>query len=275
MADLDLTTVEGLLAAVAGYDESLLRRHGPVSESKFPVGPESDTEVGRFTGTFCTRCGDFRRMVLVAHERCDRLNPRAIERKRSTLKAMNQARDPVAFALAGPPPVFSATCLQCETRVPLVVDAGPPVSVVVLGGSTPGLATANTPPGVAFYLEQAYRARTRGAFTAAVAMYRVALEHLLQAQGFEGRTLHDRVEAAVAAKPVWIDHLDDQLMHALRELGNRALHANGGDVSQVESLDRELVREIENLFADVLNEIYEVPARREARREQFRQARAS
>jgi Domain of unknown function (DUF4145) len=220
------------------------------------------------------RCGGARRMRLVARDdRCHRLNPKHIERTRTTLEQLDTERDPLAFAIAIPPPVFSAECLQCRTTLSLVVDAGPPVEVIALGSGGTGLATTHTPAAVAFYLDQAYRARTRGAFTAAAAMYRSALEQLLDDRGFEGRSLVERIESAVAARPHWLRDLDDELMHALRSLGNRAVHADKADVPAEGVFDRALVRDIEHLFVDVLHEIYELPAQRDARRERFRAAR--
>ena len=50
---------------------------------------------------------------------------------------------------------------------------------------------------VAHYLDQAYRSRTRGAYTAAVAMYRAALEQFLHARGYAKGRLVDRIADAV------------------------------------------------------------------------------
>jgi uncharacterized protein DUF4145 len=276
MADLDVTTIEGLLNAVAAYvqrrqrEQPLLEGSGRGSSGVASVGIEPGDALGEFTGTYCGRCSGSRRMRLVAEDtRCSNLTPSKIASTKKTLEALEQDRDPLQFALSGPPAVFSAICLQCQTRLSLVIDAGPPVEVVVLGARSPGLATAHTPQAIAFYLDQAYRSRTRAAHTAATVMYRAALEHLLDDQGFTGKTLQLRIQAAVAAQPSWLGHLDDQLMGAIRRLGNRAVHVNGGDFSKQLSLDRELVREIEQVFLEVLDEIYEAPARRAARRQRF------
>jgi Domain of unknown function (DUF4145) len=278
--DFDLTTMDGLFTAIATFDEVYLRRQGASIEtvggavSQPAKGPSSGDVVGEFTGTFCGRCGDSRRMRLVADDdRCQRLNPRHIEGTRRTLEQLESDTDPVAFALAGPPPLFGATCLQCQTRLSLVVDAGPPAEVVVLGSRGSGLATQHTPAAVAYYLDQAYRARTRGAFTAATTMYRSALEQLLQEQGFNGRGLADRINAAIAGQPPWIERLDDELMNALRSLGNRAVHGSRGDLSAQAVFDRKVALDIEHLFLDVLQEIYELPVQRDARRQRFRDAR--
>ncbi len=50
-----------------------------------------------------------------------------------------------------------------------------------------GIATPNTPPKVSYFLDQAYKAEGGSAITAAVVMYRAALEQILKNQGFKRR----------------------------------------------------------------------------------------
>ena len=54
-------------------------------------------------------------------------------------------------------------------------------------------------------------------------------------------------------------------MHALRHLGNDAVHG-GADPDALSKHDRELVHNAELLLVDVLDEVYEMPAQRAARR---------
>jgi hypothetical protein len=83
-----------------------------------------------------------------------------------------------------------------------------------------------------------------------------------------------RIEAAIAKAPPWLRQLDEGLMHALRGLGNQAVHVRGaGDLSQQAVMDRHLVQDAELLFIDVLDEVYEVPARRDERRRRVLDAR--
>jgi len=208
-------------------------------------------------------------MLLTASDsRCSRLNPRNLASVRKRFAELDTQLDPIMFAIGYPPPVFTAKCLQCTYQLALVVDAGPPTEVIVLGARARGISTAHTPDAVSFYLDQAYRARTRGAYTAAMAMYRAALEQFLQQQGFTQGRLVQRIEAALDANPPWVSHLDEDLMHALRRLGNDAVH--GGDDASIRAThDRQLVHDTELLLVDVLDEVYEIPARREARRQRM------
>jgi hypothetical protein len=276
--DFDLVNLDRLLGAVAAYEEKRSRDLPAVlgSSSGPPEPPplRAGEEVGEFTGTYCTYCGGSRRMRLVARDdRCGRLNPRHIERTARTLAQADIDRDPLVFAIATPPPVFTAMCLQCRREMSLIVDAGPPSEVIVLGARASGLSTPHAPQAVAFFLEQAYRARTGGAYTAATVMYRAALEQFLGEEGFRGATLAARIDAAINASPAWVKQLDADLMHALRSLGKEAVHAREGDLSGQTRLDQQLVHDAEILFLDVLDEVYEVPARREQRRERVLEAR--
>lgn len=275
---MDLTTIDGLLEAVADFDKRWLSEQGH-SEKQTSQAPKDEPAegvlIGKFSGTYCGRCAGVRRMELrAASSRCNRLNPRAVATTQHMLEQLERpAVDALAFAVGVPPPIFRAICLQCQTNLSLVVDAGPPVEVIVVGANAPGLATAHTPSAVAYYLDQAYRSRTRGAFSAAVAMYRAALEQFLDAAGYTKGKLVDRIADAVSAAPSWLQDLDDELMTALRMLGNTAVHPNQGDITKQAVFDHALVRDIEHLFLDVLDEAYEVPVRREERRQRFRRAR--
>ena len=64
-----------------------------------------------------------------------------------------------------------------------------------------GLATPNTPPAVAFYLDQTSRVEAMSAYTAAVAMYRAAMESFLHERGFTSGRLKAKIDALVEADP--------------------------------------------------------------------------
>src|SRR5688500_17795660 len=73
--DYDLTTLDGLLGAVAAYERE---------------------QVGEFTGTYCARCGGLRRMRLLARDdRCANLGPGHLKRTRHLLEQIPSDRDPL------------------------------------------------------------------------------------------------------------------------------------------------------------------------------------
>jgi hypothetical protein len=87
------------------------------------------------------------------------------------------------------------------------------------------VATPETPPGVAFYLDQAARCHSVGANSAAITMFRSALEWLLLDQGFtepmlgpKRKALNRALEAGTA--PQWASDLDPEFLDVIRQLGN-------------------------------------------------------
>src|SRR5207244_3470888 len=115
------------------------------------VGP------GRY---FCTSCGDARRM------------------KFSILKAPNlaeqQGRVPGKINRADPgPAMFLYQCGECDATYLAIIYRNPGgARLAVFAEAGGGLATDNTPPAVAYYLDEAHNAQSVGANSAAVTMYR-------------------------------------------------------------------------------------------------------
>ncbi|HEY2513647.1 MAG TPA: hypothetical protein VGI39_22415 [Polyangiaceae bacterium] len=97
-----------------------------------------------------------------------------------------------------------------------------------------------------------------------MAMYRAALEQLLFEQGFKTGMLGPQIGALEAAitngtAPAWAKELDTEYLALIKDLGNGAIHKNGGDISKQAALDGELVSALESLFAGLLFHVYELP----------------
>jgi hypothetical protein len=149
------------LATLGGLTQVLANKH------------TNGEEFGDWDGTYCPRCGDFRRMSLVALFWQERWAKGVIQTFHSGPINEPASKRPV-------PSLFVAVCLQCESRLSLVVYQGPEgTRLVALPETYGGLSTPNTPDGVKYYLDQAERANSVGALSAAIVMYRSALEHLL------------------------------------------------------------------------------------------------
>jgi hypothetical protein len=114
------------------------------------------------------------------------------------------------------PALFAYECNQCSTKFAAVVYQGPAGDeLAVFPSVLGGLSTKHTPPGVAYY--QAARAQAAGARSAAVAMYRSALEHLLEEQGYKQKmcgpkitALEDDLTTGKARK--WAQDVDPEVM---------------------------------------------------------------
>jgi hypothetical protein len=141
------------------------------------------------------------------------------------------------------------TCVQCDTNFTAVIYDGPDGrSLALLPSTYGGLTTPHTPPGVAYYLDQAQRSQSTGANSAAVAMFRGALEHLLFEQGFTKGTCGTKLidlEKAVAAgtAPKWANELDGEFLQVMKKLGDGPIHPGDGDVGKQAACPKSSLRE--------------------------------
>ena len=174
-------------------------------------------------------------------------------------------------AAAAPPILAVLVCVQCDTVFTAVLYEGPEgKSLAVLPSTYGGLTTPHTPKGVAYYLDQAQRAKAVGANSAAVAMFRGALEHLLFEQGYKvgmcGKKLAD-LEAAVEAgtAPKWALELDGEFLQVMKQLGDGAIHPNDGNIGNQKVLDSDLIAKLTHTFQMLLFTIYELPHEKQKR----------
>jgi hypothetical protein len=169
----------------------------------------------------------------------------------------------------GPLPisVYRLSCVQCDAAFTAVIYAGPVgADVAILASVHGGLRTPNTPEPVAYYLDEAARCESVGARSAAVSMYRAALEQLLHQQGFTKGMLNHKIEALEAAEkagnaPSWSKEIEPGLLKVIKDLGNAAIHPNGGDITKQDALDGALLVSIRVAFELLLEKAYEAVAR--------------
>jgi hypothetical protein len=176
------------------------------------------------------------------------------------------------------PALFMAACLECRSRLTLVVYKGPSgTQLVALPEVYGGLSTPHTPAGVSYYLDQAERAKSVGALSAAVVMYRAALEQLLHEQGVEGGMLGSRLETLekTDTPPAWRDQLDPAYLSVINKLGSAAVHVNDGDVGQQAIFDEQLLLEVRELFTELLDLVYERESQKASRLARLQEAASS
>jgi hypothetical protein len=239
----DLTTLDGLL----GFLEERGNYRG-------------QTIIGQADGTFCAGCGATRRMALAKVRWVQATD----ENARFTFDQGHAT-----------PALFVATCLQCQATLTVVAYRGPSGPAVVAMPSTHGgLSTPRTPEAVAFYLDQAHRSESVGALSAAVAMYRAALEQLLYEQGFEKGMLKQKINDLLETEdpPAWREVLNPAFLEAMKDLGNAAIHPNDGEIAKQAALESDLLREIRALFEELLDQVYEQPGKRAERLERMQAA---
>jgi hypothetical protein len=227
-------------------EERKIRELAVVADFVSAVGPADQDNAVRNAGALhCPTCGDSRRMHLWARLKTDHW--------------------------AAPPVLATLTCVQCDTLFTAVLYKSPEgLGLAILPSTYGGLTTPNTPVGVAYYLDQAQRSQSVGANSAAVAMFRAALDHLLFEQGFKKGMCGQKLaalEAAVKANtaPKWAYELDAEFLTVMKELGDGAIHPNDGNVADQSKLDNELLAKITHTFQMLLFLIYELPQQKQKR----------
>ncbi|HUS04885.1 MAG TPA: hypothetical protein VMZ52_01215 [Bryobacteraceae bacterium] len=167
------------------------------------------------------------------------------------------------------PAVFVMVCVQCDATFTAVVYLGPQGrTVVILANRPAGVTSPHTPKGVAYYLDQAARAHSSGANTAAITMFRSAAEWLLEDEGFKRPMLgpklkefQNAIDEGVA--PAWAAKAGP-VIAVLKDLGNMATHTNAGDLSKQANFDSEFYSIAQAAFQFLLDLIYEEPSRHSA-----------
>lgn len=203
-------------------------------------------------GMFCPVCGDVRKHKVKCAE---------VNRGFGIDKSNNIKLNHFPFA-------HTATCLQCDAKTQLVLYEGPEnIELAILRNHYGGCVTEHTPYEVKFYIDQASRARMMGALSAAMAMYRSALEWILYNQGYTTGMLGKRIEALKNDiehnnAPGWADSINPMFFTAIKNIGNGAIHTNDGDISRQSTIDKKLIETVDIVLAELLDVIYEQPFRR-------------
>jgi len=125
---------------------------------------------------------------------------------------------------------------------------------------------ADVPSEIADAASEAHKTFSIDAFRATAALARAVVEATAKAKGITAGQLYDKIEALHAADHIR-PHIKDAA-HEIRHLGNEVAH---GDF--VEPVTREEAEEILVLMGEVLDEVFQSPAR-VARRQAARKAKA-
>ncbi len=229
---------------------------------------------------YCNKCGDSRKMKIL------RLFPEIEQNEfdQLSLKLLSNNDDNYLENFTRgvhrrfSPSLWRYECLQCNSTYTGIIYNGPlgqDLSVFsVING---GLSTPNTPRSVAYYLDQAHRSQTVSASSAAMAMYRAALEHILYEQGFINGMLANKIkdlESAIASgtAPKWAVELETEYLKYIKDLGNGAIHANDGNIDQQQIIDSDLLNKVSEVFRMLLFVVYELEQKKKSMLESFKNA---
>jgi hypothetical protein len=243
-----LDTIEGIAKFYFQYRQS---------STKMPQFGEKK----EINSLYCPHCGDKRR-VRYSYVSGASYDNGALQNAPTYVEVI----DLINQAVKHNPWLLKYTCVQCQTMFTVLVYQGydDKPHIIILPKAPGGVSTPHAPRGVSFYLDQAYKAQSIGANSAAVAMYRGALEHLLFEQGYQTgmlgaklKSLENDIRAGTAKQ--WALDLDTEYLTIIQSLGNGAIHPNDGDVTRQSVLDNELLSLLGETFQMLLWLIYEVP----------------
>lgn len=206
---------------------------------------------------YCPSCGDKRRMVVSKQYS----HGSAILRAKSGMEVVNDIV----------PMLMTFSCVQCDSKFSVLVhkESGG-VSLAIFPEGRGTLATPHTPNAVVYYLDQVQKCWSIGAFSAAISMYRVALDHLLYGEGFRKGMVGQKVEVLEKAiesgtAPDWARDLNTRYLEVLNKLATYALHPNEGDVTPQLVFDQDLLVAVKATFQELLVRVFELPHQQEDR----------
>ncbi|UCE61721.1 MAG: hypothetical protein JSU63_08225, partial [Phycisphaerales bacterium] len=213
---------------------------------------------------YCPTCGADHRMALMKRH------------SRREYKSEEHPTNAPSNLINLTPHLFLASCTDCKTEFTLLIYAGPDgPSLAVFSNEYGGLSTPHTPDPVNYFLDQAHRAETVGATSAALAMYRSALEQVLFEQGYTrkmcGNKLRDLQRAIEAGQaPQWALEVETDFLDVLKQLGDHACHVGPAvqssdsdndsepyDPNTEADTERQLLPAVRATFTHVLDTIYE------------------
>jgi hypothetical protein len=250
--DYRLEDVREFTQAFLDYGTYRLAHTSHGHASTHAAGINEEFVVGQL---YCPKCADSRRMRVSVQSTTDE------KPSLNTAEALGKLV----------PSLFLLHCVQCSAEFTAVVHHGPDgPALCILPSVRGGLSTSHSPEGVLFYLDQAQRAVSAGAHSAAVAMYRGALDQLLFEQGYTDRMLGAKLAAlekhvATGKGPAWAKEVDHDFLQVLKDLGNGSIHSNDGDTKRQHALDSELIGQVQDTLQLLLFLVYEVPHEKKSR----------
>ena len=200
----------------------------------------------------CNKCADKRNMAI------ENLYSQSSQAHNSDFKVVMNTCAPLVFRL---------TCLQCKSKAYLVIyknEDEEEYKSAMIYENRGGCSSKNAPNGVKYYLNQAYQSRNVGAQSASMAMYRAAMDFLLQDQGYTQKMLGNKIEQLekdIANKeaPKWALEIDVDYIKTIKEIGNTAIHPNDGNIDKQKEIDSNLLDVVDTVFAELLDKVYEQP----------------
>jgi hypothetical protein len=229
---------------------------------------------------FCPHCGDERKMKIELKHFDNDINPyrypmgAPIGNKYSN--NLNSTKEKKSIGISKFPIILKCTCLQCNSQIIALIylDTKQKLKYAFLYDTYTGAITPNTPNEIKHYLTEAFKCRAIGAYSAAIAMYRSALEWLMYLNDYKdgmlGKKLNNFFKDINNKKaPEWAYSIPKNILEVIKKLGNESIHTNNGNISIQDKMNVDLIHKIDLAFKYILEIVYEQPQRLLALSEQF------
>jgi len=158
------------------------------------------------------------------------------------------------------PSLVRLDCVNCTNLFYALLyknQDGPELVIFSVRGG--GVSTPNTPVLVRYYLEQAYRAQAASAYSAALTMYRGALEQLLADKGFKGKLQTKMTELTKkienGSSPIWAKRLNVAAFMVIKKIADS--HAHPSELAKLQALDAAFMSNVQKAFCSLLKVAYE------------------
>ncbi len=157
--------------------------------------------------------------------------------------------------------IYVHKCLQCEHETILILHKVDDELTMTSVYSTNQAFDSNTVnKSVCYYMSEALRAESSGAYSASMAMYRATLDCLLYDQGFHEGMLGRKISEMKIKHPKWLDGIDERILTVIQKLGNESIHPNNGDIDLQKKFDRDLLFDVKLALSILIKHVYIYPA---------------
>lgn len=172
------------------------------------------------------------------------------------------------------PSLFTYRCVNCNTEFyALLYGTEQSLKLAIISSYLGGLSSPATPAEVRYFVDQAYRAQMASAYSAAMTMYRTALDQILEDQGYGGKLpskitqLENDVNSGSGKE--WARNVVPEILKTIKEIADSESHSNDSPSSV---LHAEFMQAVQKTFIYLLADIYENKSKRELAKNRLKTA---
>ena len=233
----------------------------------------SDSQYPKLGSIFCPSCCDEVTVnVLLSHMRLTIGQAILAQMSGNVISGMSYGDTRAYSPTATAPSLFTYCCVNCPTKFHAVLfRRNQSMQLIVIPSSAGGLGTPATPAAIKYFVDQAFSAQTATALSAAICMYRAALEQILHDQGYTGKLpkkvndLNEDFKNKTGKE--WVRKVNPEALQIIKDVADTQAHAGDG-TTELETGFMEAVQEVFRLLLAI---IYEQPHTRDKNRTRLEQ----